>query len=339
MSDFEEIKHQPFFKLRPRQPMDRKYKFFGFVGLFVLFLALFYLFFVKPPKAFEKEVYFEVEEGMSLMEISENLKEQGLIGSRFSFQAFLVVLGGKTGALAGDYYFEEPINSIRIASRFSNGVFKLKRVFVTLQEGFTIDQFASVIDGKEGLPRFNKNEFLRLAKKDEGYLFPDSYYFFETADASDIYTILRDTFDDKTEDIREEMEAKGLPFDDIVVMASLIQRESTHRFSEMKMISGILWNRIDKGMRLQVDATFKYYLDKGSSQVTKADLKEDHPYNTYVHKGLPPGPIGNPGLQAIKSAANPTDSNYVFYLHDRSGGIHYAVTHDQHVNNKNAYLK
>jgi UPF0755 protein len=337
MSDFEDIKHVPFWKLRPRMPHDRTAKHYALFGLVLFLVALFYVVFIKPPTDFERETYFSIEEGSSLMQISENLKEQNLIRSRFSFQAFMVILGRDTGALAGDYYFEEPISSIRIANRFAEGLFELDRISVFLQEGFTVDQYAFVLEDR--LPRFNDENFLRLIEGKEGYLFPDSYFFFETADEHDVIKTLEDTFAQKTEALRAEADANAIDFDDIVIMASLIQREANNISSEMKMISGILWNRIEKGMRLQVDATFKYYLDKASSQVTKADLAEDHPYNTYVNKGLPPGPIGNPGLKALDAALHPTDNNYVFYLHDRSGGIHYAVTHDQHVNNKNSYLR
>ncbi|MDQ5953030.1 MAG: hypothetical protein QG551_258, partial [Patescibacteria group bacterium] len=104
-------------------------------------------------------------------------------------------------------------------------------------------------------------------------------------------------------------------------------------------ISGILWKRIDKGMRLQVDATLKYITGKPSSRLTLKDLGEDHPYNTYTNDGLPPGPIGSPSLKAIKSALYPIPSPYFFYLHDNSGGVHYAVNFDQHKQNKNNYLR
>jgi len=249
----------------------------------------------------------------------------------------MVILGRETGALAGDYYFEKPISSIRVANRFAEGIFELERYSVFLQEGFTINQYASILEKK--LPRFNKDNFIQIAKEKEGYLFPDSYFFFETADEYDVIETLEKTFKEKTEKLHTQAEMEGVDFDNIIIMASLIQREANNISSEMKMISGILWNRIEKGMLLQVDATFKYYLNKPSSKITKTDLAEDHPYNTYVNKGLPPGPIGNPGLKAIDAALNPKDNNYVFYLHDKTGKIHYATTYDQHVNNKNTYLK
>ncbi len=105
------------------------------------------------------------------------------------------------------------------------------------------------------------------------------------------------------------------------------------------MIAGILLNRLEKGMLLQVDAPFVYLLGKESKDLTVEDLKLDNPYNTYVYKGLPPGPIGNPGLQAIEAALSPTQNEYLFYLHDNDGDIHYAKTFAEHVKNKKNYLK
>ncbi len=124
-----------------------------------------------------------------------------------------------------------------------------------------------------------------------------------------------------------------------MIMASIIQAEAHAGYEEKQIISGILWNRLSKGMRLQVDATLKYYTGRGSADLTISDLSDDHPYNTYTRGGLPPTPIGNPGIDAIRAALHPKASEYLFYLHDSDGKIRYASTFEEHKKNISAYLK
>lgn len=124
----------------------------------------------------------------------------------------------------------------------------------------------------------------------------------------------------------------------IFVMASILEREAKNS-DEAGIISGILWKRLEKGMPLQVDATFLYTIGKGSDQLTTADLAHNEPYNTYVNKGLPPGPIGNPGVSMVLAALHPVDSSYYYYLHDPNGHVHFAKTYSEHLANKKKYLK
>jgi UPF0755 protein len=116
-----------------------------------------------------------------------------------------------------------------------------------------------------------------------------------------------------------------------------LEREA-YNSVEAKTIAGILWKRMSKNMPLQVDATFKYTLGKSSEELTRADLKNDSPYNTYTRLGLPVGPIGNPGIAMIDATLHPTDSPYWYYLHDALGRIHYATTYQQHLENKRKYI-
>jgi UPF0755 protein len=125
---------------------------------------------------------------------------------------------------------------------------------------------------------------------------------------------------------------------DIITMASILEREANGK-DEARVISGILWKRIQKNMPMQVDATFLYSIQKGSSALTQTDLKTDGPYNTYTRTGLPVGPIGNPGTVMIDAALHPTDSPYWYYLHDDKGGIHYAKTYQEHLKNKKLYIR
>ncbi len=293
--------------------------------------------FLLPPKTFQIDTFVEVEKGTTMSEFAEQLEEDGYIKSVFLFQTIAIALGGDGGLVAGDYSIEKPQSTFQLARRFTKGIYDLERIRIRLDEGESVYTYADLLDEK--LPRFDKTQFLRVAVEKEGYLFPDTYIFFETADEQDVLLQLDTTFQEKTAKLREQVVKSKRSWEEVVTMASIIEKEANRNRNEQQMISGILWRRIDKGMHLQVDAPFKYYMDKGSLQLTIADLRTDHEYNTYTRKGLTPTPIGNPGLSTLTAAANPIGSDYVFYLHDSNGGVHYAVTHDQHVANKNAYLR
>lgn len=121
-------------------------------------------------------------------------------------------------------------------------------------------------------------------------------------------------------------------------MASILEGEARGR-EEMEIIAGILWRRIEIGMPLQVDTTFLYVNGKNTFTLTQADLKIDSPYNTYLYRGLPPTPISNPGLTAIRAALNPQPTPYLYFLTGRDGLMYYSRTHDEHVQKKTRYLR
>ena len=160
----------------------------------------------------------------------------------------------------------------------------------------------------------------------EGYLFPDTYLFLPGAEMEQIIGTMTDNFKKKAGDIGQ----------DIVIMASLIEKEVSDS-GDRKIVSGILWKRLEIGMPLQVDAVFPYIT--GKREILSDDLKIDSPYNTYLYKGLPLGPIANPGLDAIISAMNPIETKYLFYISDKKGITHFAATLEDHNKNIEKYLK
>jgi len=314
-----------------------KKEHFVFFGVVVVVVCAAVLVFLLPPKNFPVNDFIEVKKGTTMSEFSQQLKEEGYIKSVFLFQTISIALGGQGGLVAGDYSMGKTQNSPTLARRFTHGLYDLERIRIRFNEGDSVYVYADILDEK--LPRFDKVQFLRIAEEKEGYLFPDTYIFFETADEQDVILELETVFEEKTAKIKKAVEASKRSFEDVVKMASIIEKEANRNKAEQQVIAGILWKRIDKGMLLQVDAPFKYYLNKGSFELTKEDLRSDHLYNTYTRKGLTPTPIGNPGLSTLIAVSNPTPSSYYFYLHDRKGNVHYAVTHEQHVANKKAYLK
>ena len=136
---------------------------------------------------------------------------------------------------------------------------------------------------------------------------------------------------------QDAIKKSGRTQDEILTMASILEKEAS-KIKDRQQIAGVLWHRIDVGMPLQVDAVFPYIIGKNTFELTREDLAVDSPYNTYKYKGLPPGPIGNPGLDSILAAATPIKSKYVFFLSDKQGNFHYAVTYAQHLVNKAKYL-
>ena len=326
--------------LYPKQKNDkitRNQKISVIIGLLcALIIAIFSIFFA-PPVNFPKNQIIEVEKGQSLMKISEGLHESGVIKHPRVLDFFVILFGGDKKVVAGEYSFERPLTVFEVAKRIINGRHGIDLISIKIDEGATVEQIAVLFE--ERLVNFDRDEFYRLTEGQEGYLFPDTYLFFITAHTTDVVDKLLSTFDSKTRSLMPDIQKSGKTLKEIVTMASIIQKEAYNEYVEQQTISGILWKRIDKGMRLQVDATLKYITGKPSSRLTLKDLGEDHPYNTYTNDGLPPVPIGSPSLKAIKSALYPIPSPYFFYLHDNSGGVHYAVNFDQHKQNKNNYLR
>jgi UPF0755 protein len=324
--------HEP---LRPKRKIN--WKAFGFLVV-VAVLVVGGASSVSAPPDFPAGKIITIDSGSSLDAIAKQFADAGIIRSVGMFKTFIIALSSDTAISDGDYLFERHLNAWEVAERLAFGRFGVQKITVRLPEGLSNKEMAAVLRSK--LPAFNEEEFLYLTKDLEGYLFPDTYYFFGSASAVDVVKMMRDNFNKKVADaLANDFESSDKTIDQIITMASIIQAEAYDGYVEKQMISGILWKRIAKGMKLQVDATTGYHFNKTTAEITAADRAEDSPYNTYLHTGLPPTPIGNPGVEAIKAALYPIDSPYFFYLHDKSATIHYAKTYEEHKKNINNFLK
>jgi len=282
------------------------------VGGVILFFLFFYFLFLSAPSNFPKGKIINIEEGASLRSISGDFKENKIIRSRIAFEFFVIIYGGEKHLVLGDYFFDKRLSVFEIARIVSKGEHNLAPVKATIPEGYNVFEISEVFAFK--LSYFNKEKFLLDAKDKEGYLFPDTYFFFTDSNENDVLEYMSKNFERKTADIFSISLSRSKK--DIIIMASIIEREAKGD-SDREIISGILWNRINKGMPLQVDAA----------------------PDTYKTKGLPKSPICNPGLEAIKAAIYPKSSNYFYYLHDKEGIIHFAKTFEEHKQNKFKYLK
>lgn len=302
-------------------------------SLIVIFI-FFVLCFVFPPYNFPAETYFRVRSGEDAGTIAQHLWKKNLISSPKTFKLVLRLLGGHKDIKAGSYYFNEPISSFAIAFRLINRNLGQAPYRVTFFEGASVKKVAKAIS--QEIPNFNEKSFIALGTKWEGYLFPDTYFFSKIDGPIDMLEVMKSNFDEKIVEVKDEIKKTGKSLNEIITMASIIDRE-VKTPEDRRIVSGILWKRIAAGMPLQVDATFEYYLNKKTSELTKIDLKSESPYNTYTNKGLPPTPIGNPGWDAILAAINPEESDYWFYLSDKEGLIHYAKNFDEHKANRKKY--
>lgn len=290
---------------------------------------------IEPPEAFPVQELVVVDDGAGLSAIAQSLHAQQVIRSPLAFEISMRLLGHSRTAKAGDYLFKEPVGVWAVARRIATGAFGLEPVRVRIAEGSTTREMAEQL--ARTLPRFDADAFLLAARPQEGYLFPDTYFFLPNAREEAVLETLRQNFDAHIAEIQPTIDASGRTLEELIIMASIIEREARIP-ADRRMISGVLWNRIERGMPLQVDVTFLYTVGKNTFQLTLADLRTDHPYNTYVNKGLPPGPIGSPSLDSIQAAAEPTKNPYLFYLADMSGVTHFSKTYDEHLRKKRLYL-
>lgn len=287
-----------------------------------------------PPLFFPRGIVVAVSNGQSLNTLAMNLKEEGVIRSPIWFRMFAISLGGERDMKAGQYYMPKAQGSFKIAWRIFRGDYGVETVRITIPEGFTAKRIADLLD--ERFQFFNRDSFLGAAP--EGYLFPDTYFIPVTATASSTLEVLQYNFERRLRPLNTEVAESGKKFEDIIIMASIIEGEA-RRPEDMEEVSAILWKRLEIDMPLQVDATFIYFLGKGTKDLTLTDLKIDSPYNTYLYRGLPPTPISNPGLASIRAAMSPKETEYLYFLTGDDGKMYYSRTHDEHVQKKALYIR
>jgi len=284
----------------------------------------------------EGQSVFTIDIGRPLVGVANDLEDAGYIRSKLVFSTFVTLLGGERRVSPGDYQLRYGQNVFQIAWQIARGNHGIERVKVTIPEGKTVGQIADLLD--VAFPEFDAETFRTLAQSQEGYLFPETYFFFPAVTPDEAVRAMRAMFDFKTANLFSSAALGGRSVSSIVIMASLVEREA-HGSDDRAVIAAILYKRLELGMRLQVDATVAYAAGKGDEALSKADFAIDSPYNTYRHGGLPPGPIANPGIAAITAALSPAKTSYLYYLHDKNGSIHYAKTYAEHQKNIARYLK
>ena len=280
---------------------------------------------------------FTVNSGDGVKAIAQNLFTEKIIRSPTGFYILVKILGIERELQAGDFRLTRAMDAKTIALELTHG---MSDIWVTVLEGWRVEEVAAKVSKDLDIP---EQEFLKYAK--EGYMFPDTYLIPRDATAGAIAKIFMDTFDKKiTTELKNDIKKSGLSLQQVVTLASLVEREGKTA-SDRPVIAGILLNRLKADWPLQVDATLQYvlgYQPKEKSWWKKSlydeDKKIQSPYNTYANPGLPPGPISNPGLESLKAVIYSQKSDYWYYLHDPTGGVHFGKTLEDHEANIAKYL-
>ena len=312
----------------------------------------------SPADRSAKSRIFLVNKGETANQIADNLQKDNFIKSAFYFK--YIIWRGKASIKAGEYFISPKLSAREIMKILTSGDFLDQEKSIRIIEGWTLKDIGNYLE-KNNI--FSANDFIRLAgarldnwKLDfarpdflndapgqanlEGYLFPDTYRIGKDASAQDIINKMLVNFNKKlTAEMKEEIKRQKKTIYEIVTMASIIEKE-VRTSDDMKIVSGIFWNRNKYGMPLQSDAGLSYILGDKIGAHTLADLKINSLYNTYKYRGLPPGPISNPGLNSIQAAIYPAYTEYVYFLSDpATGKTIYSKTLDQHNANKAKYLR
>ncbi len=276
---------------------------------------------------------FVIQKGESVREIGNNLKSEGLIKDPIIFFIYIKLKGQDRNIQAGDYRLSPSMNLETIIDELNHGT--LDR-WITVPEGYRAEEIADVL--KKNIPSYQK-EWRERLNGQEGYLFPDTYLVPRDADVDMVISLMRNNFNSKVAELG--LTPNDAKLTKTIIMASLIEREAITN-EEKPLIAGVIDNRLRRGMALDIDATIQYVKGREGAwwpQIEVSDYKGiDSPYNTYLIPGLPPGPIANPGIEAIRAALNPQDNSYYFYIH-AGGKIYPARTIEEHNANVKTYLQ
>jgi len=314
----------------------------AFIALLITGYVLLVTLFFSAPKNFPINEIVIIEEGETLNQISQEFKERNLIRSSFVFESLGWFFRIEKNVQAGEYFFEKKIGVSELIKQITGRGDNSHLVKITIPEGTNLQELGFIFENKgawQAEELWEVAGFPATTDSLEGFLFPDTYFVPAGVSPQSLVEVMRETFEKKVvEGLADEIKNSNRSLLEIVTMASLIEKEAADE-DDRALISGILWKRIDIGMLLQVDAVFPYIIGKNSFQLTKKDLKINSPYNTYLYKGLPAGPITNPGLDSIGAALNPEESPFWFYLSDKESRVHYSVTYEEHLAKKEKYLR
>jgi UPF0755 protein len=308
----------------------------------------------QPSSSTSQKVAFHIDPGESTAQISDDLQTKGLIGSPEVFQFYMRYQSNGAQLEAGDFTLDRDMNMRQIITVL--GQAKVQQVSVTLTEGSTFAIMAQAV-GKAGLG--TADDYTAAVKDQswqypflqgrpqgapgnlEGFLFPDTYQLDKGATARDLVKRQLDDFAQQVSPLEAQMAqaAPGRPAEslfNIITLASIVEREVT-KDPDRAIVCGIFYNRLAMKFALQDDVTVLYGLGKLQGPLTDQDKQKDTPFNTYLHTGLPAGPISNPGLAAIKACITPQQSSYYFFFADAKGVTRYAKTYAEHLQQQQQY--
>ena len=291
-------------------------------------------------------VYVTIRQGMTTSEIGDTLQADGVVAGRLRFWLAAKLGGYGDKFKVGTYALHRGMAASEALQVLASG--KTVTLRFTIPEGFTVKDIAARL-GREGIA--NEAEILQRAKdfapyaymdgtkeqesevlyRAEGFLFPDTYDVEPDTPPADILDMMVRDFNQRlTPAMREQAKEEGLSIYELVTLASLVEKEA--RYAEDRpIIAQVFLKRLAIGMPLQSDATLQYLMDAPKEDVSLKDTEMRSPYNSYQHRGLPPGPIANPGLASIQAVLNPSPTDYLYFVADREGHNHYSKTYQEHL--------
>ncbi len=314
------------------------------LGVLLLIVLLFLAYALYGPNHFADvaQKTFFVSRGETFAQVVDSLAEQGLLRSRTLFEGVARLLGGTDRVQVGRYVFASGVSNAQLFLALRGGEGS-SLIMVTIPEGLRSRSQARIfaralgIDSSRYLELVNNGGFAAsLRIKDtslEGYLFPDTYAFQWQQDEEEIIRRMIEQFRKfYTDSLAERQEELGWTVGQVLTLASIVEGEAV-REDERSVIAGVYWNRLRRGMKLEADPTIQFIVNERPRRLRYLDLKVDHPYNTYLRPGLPPGPVNNPGRASIIAALYPAQHNYVFFVANGRGGHWFASTYAEHMRN------
>lgn len=299
-----------------------------------------------------EEVTIRISKGGNLRSVAGELEKSGVIFNKTIFIIMGRILGHQNDIIPGEYHFKNGLTNMDVLKEISDRE-KYRNVIITIPEGMNIRQIGKLLARQYNLDSarfvnetFNDSLIAQLginANSLEGFLFPDTYDFIfgpkDNPEREVVITMAAHFRRKFTDEMKQQMEKKELTLNDIVTLASIIEGETRYE-PEKKIIAGVYYNRLKKKMKLEADPTIQYILPGGPKRnLTYNDLKIISPYNTYLNKGLPPGPINNPGLSSILAALEPDNNKYLFFVAKGDGSHRFAETYEEHKKNIKEYKK
>lgn len=331
----------------------------GGLVLILIFFGLWFNHLVSTPISADKtQKTIMISGGDGVKMVADKLLAAGLIRQRWHWNFYMVISGKRSSIIPDEYHLARDQTVRQLATTLTTEPTGPKEVTVKLLEGWTVKAMADVLDRAGVVDRqawldavaagdttklTAGKQYLALKDKPaaasfEGYLFPDTYRFFLDSTSSQVITKMVDNFEAKfTSSMRSQAATQSRTVFQEVTMASIVEAELKSD-TDRAMAADIFWRRLDAGIALNADTTIHYALNK-QTPLSLDDLKVDSPYNTYIHRGLPIGPIGNPGQSALRAALNPKANDYWYYLTGNDGKTYYAKTLEEHNANKAKYLK
>mgnify|MGYP006277661809 CR=1 FL=1 len=330
-----------------KKSFSRLLKFAGLITGAVILILIVYIASILYTPLLETDQEFRIHTGLSLQQIAKLLEDKEVIEDSQKFVLAVKIRGLTTDLKAGYYKF----NGLENYSQLINMLVKNRQhtIKITIPEGSTIRDIAEII---EPYFEFTDSSFIAATqgqklldrldldvKSAEGYLFPDTYYFYPDAEPREIINKMITTLFNKLDGrLRQGIDSSDYSLHEILTMASIVEGECIFD-RERPLVASLYYNRLNRRMHLNADPTIQYIISDGPRRILHKDLKIDSPYNTYRNYGLPPGPVNNPGLKSIEAAIDPADTNYLYMVAKGNGEHAFSRSYNKFLDNKREFQK